>query len=61
MGRWEPDARHRMREADLALFSERGYAETTAAVVGITTTTNTKYADGTTTRDTTGDTTITES
>ena len=33
MGRWEPDGRRRMKEAALALFSERGYAQTTAAEV----------------------------
>lgn len=33
MGRWEPDARRRMKEAALELFGERGYAATTAAEV----------------------------
>lgn len=33
MGRWEPDARSRMREAALELFEERGYVGTTAAEV----------------------------
>jgi AcrR family transcriptional regulator len=31
MGRWEPDADGRLREAAMALFEERGYAETTVA------------------------------
>ena len=31
MGRWEPDAGDRFRAAAMALFNERGYAETTVA------------------------------
>jgi AcrR family transcriptional regulator len=31
MARWEPDADGRLREAAMALFEERGYAETTVA------------------------------
>lgn len=33
MGRWEPDSRGRLQEAALALFSERGFDQTTAAEV----------------------------
>jgi AcrR family transcriptional regulator len=33
MGRWQPDARARLREAALALYSERGYEETTVAEI----------------------------
>jgi len=31
MGRWEPDAAGRLREAALVLFTERGYEQTTVA------------------------------
>ncbi len=31
MGRWQPDARARLREAALALYDERGYEQTTVA------------------------------
>jgi AcrR family transcriptional regulator len=33
MSRWEPDGRLRLQAAALALFAERGYAETTAAAI----------------------------
>jgi AcrR family transcriptional regulator len=33
MGRWEPDARGRLVEAAFALYSERGYEQTTAAEI----------------------------
>jgi AcrR family transcriptional regulator len=33
MGRWEPDARARLQEAALALYSERGYEQTTVAEI----------------------------
>ncbi|MFD2471094.1 TetR/AcrR family transcriptional regulator [Amycolatopsis silviterrae] len=33
MGRWEPNARHRLAEAALDLFTERGYDETTVAEI----------------------------
>lgn len=33
MGRWEPDSRGRLQEAAFALFSERGYDQTTAAQI----------------------------
>jgi AcrR family transcriptional regulator len=33
MGRWEPDARARLLEAALALYSERGYEQTTVAEI----------------------------
>lgn len=33
MGRWEPDAQGRLREAALALFAERGFDQTTAAEI----------------------------
>jgi AcrR family transcriptional regulator len=33
MGRWQPDARARLQEAALALYSERGYEETTVAEI----------------------------
>jgi AcrR family transcriptional regulator len=33
MGRWEPDSRGRLQEAALALFSERGFDQTTAAQI----------------------------
>jgi AcrR family transcriptional regulator len=33
MGRWQPDARARLQEAALALYSERGYDETTVAEI----------------------------
>lgn len=33
MGRWQPDAQARLREAALALYSERGYDETTVAEI----------------------------
>jgi AcrR family transcriptional regulator len=33
MGRWEPDSRGRLQEAALALFSERGFDQTTAAEI----------------------------
>ena len=35
MGRWEPDSRGRLQEAALALYSERGFDQTTAAEVGM--------------------------
>jgi AcrR family transcriptional regulator len=33
MGRWQPDSRGRLREAALALYSERGFDQTTAAQI----------------------------
>ncbi len=33
MGRWQPDSRGRLQEAALALFSERGFDQTTAAQI----------------------------
>jgi AcrR family transcriptional regulator len=33
VGRWEPDARSRLEEAAFALFSEKGYGETTVAEI----------------------------
>jgi AcrR family transcriptional regulator len=33
MGRWEPDARARLQQAALALYTERGYDETTVAEI----------------------------
>jgi AcrR family transcriptional regulator len=33
MGRWEPDSQGRLREAALALYSERGFDQTTAAEI----------------------------
>ncbi len=33
MGRWEPNARGRLQEAALALYSERGYEQTTVAEI----------------------------
>jgi AcrR family transcriptional regulator len=33
MGRWKPDAQARLEKAALALFKERGYAQTTAAEI----------------------------
>ena len=33
MGRWEPNSRGRLREAALALYSERGFDQTTAAQI----------------------------
>ena len=33
MGRWEPDSKGRLHEAALALFSERGFEQTTAAEI----------------------------
>ncbi|MFF4528492.1 TetR/AcrR family transcriptional regulator [Streptomyces sp. NPDC001407] len=33
MGRWEPDARGRLAEAALELYSERGYEQTTVAEI----------------------------
>ena len=33
MGRWEPDSRGRLHEAALALFTERGFDQTTAAEI----------------------------
>jgi AcrR family transcriptional regulator len=33
MGRWEPDAPRRLREAALALFEEQGYEQTTVAQI----------------------------
>lgn len=33
MGRWEPNARGRLAEAALALYSERGYEQTTVAEI----------------------------
>ena len=35
MGRWEPDSRGRLQEAALALFSERGFDQTTAAQIAV--------------------------
>jgi AcrR family transcriptional regulator len=33
MGRWEPDSRGRLQETALAMFSERGFDQTTAAEI----------------------------
>src|SRR5271155_2102702 len=33
LGRWEPDSRGRLQEAALALYSERGFDQTTAAEI----------------------------
>jgi AcrR family transcriptional regulator len=33
MGRWQPDSRGRLQEAALALYSERGFDQTTAAQI----------------------------
>ncbi len=33
MGRWEPDSRGRLQEAALALYSERGFDQTTATEI----------------------------
>src|SRR5271168_94522 len=33
MGRWQPDSRGRLQEAALALYSERGFGQTTAAQI----------------------------
>ncbi|WP_037355606.1 TetR family transcriptional regulator [Amycolatopsis orientalis] len=33
MGRWEPNARHRLAQAALDLFAERGYDQTTVAEI----------------------------
>src|SRR5271155_4190674 len=33
MGRWQPDSRRRLQEAALALYSERGFDQTTAAEI----------------------------
>ena len=33
MGRWEPDAQRRLREAALELFEEQGYDQTTVAQI----------------------------
>ena len=33
MGRWQPDARMRLQEAAFALYSERGYEDTTVAQI----------------------------
>ncbi len=33
MGRWKPDSRGRLQEAALALYSERGFDQTTAAQI----------------------------
>jgi AcrR family transcriptional regulator len=33
MGRWEPDSRGRLQEAALALYSERGFDQTTASQI----------------------------
>src|SRR5881275_782521 len=33
MGRWEPDAAGRLREAAMALYAERGYDRTTVAEI----------------------------
>ena len=33
MGRWQPDSRGRLQEAALALFSERGFDQTTASQI----------------------------
>jgi AcrR family transcriptional regulator len=35
MGRWEPDSRGRLQEAALALYSERGFDQTTAAQIAL--------------------------
>ena len=35
MGRWQPDSRGRLQEAALALFSERGFDQTTAAQIAL--------------------------
>src|SRR5277367_3056490 len=33
MGRWQPDSKGRLQEAALALYSERGFDQTTAAQI----------------------------
>src|ERR1700728_147635 len=33
MGRWQPDSRGRLQEAALALYSERGFDQTTASQI----------------------------
>jgi AcrR family transcriptional regulator len=33
MGRWEPDARGRLREAAMELYSKRGFEQTTVAEI----------------------------
>src|SRR5271155_4577260 len=33
MGRWQPDSRRRLQEAALALYSEQGFDQTTAAQI----------------------------
>jgi AcrR family transcriptional regulator len=35
MGRWQPDSRGRLQEAALALFSERGFDQATAAQIAV--------------------------
>jgi AcrR family transcriptional regulator len=35
MGRWQPDSRGRLQEAALALYSERGFDQTTAAQIAV--------------------------
>src|SRR5579863_5931313 len=35
MGRWQPDSRGRLQEAALALFSERGFDQTTTAQIAV--------------------------
>src|ERR1700722_13604211 len=35
MGRWQPDSRGRLRAAALALYSERGFDQTTAAQIAV--------------------------
>jgi AcrR family transcriptional regulator len=35
MGRWEPDSRGRLQEAALALYSERGFDQTTVAQIAL--------------------------
>jgi AcrR family transcriptional regulator len=35
VGRWEPDSRGRLQEAALALFSEHGFDQTTAAQIAV--------------------------
>src|SRR5258708_39129278 len=35
MGRWQPDSRGRLQEAALALYSERGFDQTTAAQIAL--------------------------